>query len=89
MEKGNIVQYLIRNKGKVKTAHIWTGRDTACRMWSTGGLSHKKSYAVHGDTCGLNVCTMCENVHNKMTQEDPPELIRLVRDIGLSQSAAR
>lgn len=48
--------YLVRKKNAM-TAHIWTGYDTACRMWSTGGL-RKKAYMVV-ETCDLPTCTMC------------------------------
>ena len=50
--------YLVRKKN-AKTAHIWTGYDTACRMYSTGGL-RKKAYKV-ASTSDLPVCTMCSN----------------------------
>jgi hypothetical protein len=54
--------YLVRKKN-AKTAHIWTGYDTACRMYSTGGL-RKKAYEVV--SMGklppyIPVCTMCRN----------------------------
>jgi hypothetical protein len=53
--------YLIRKKGqrlhKAK-AHIWIGNDTACRMWSTGGLVRE-----HFELCDgrgeHKVCWMC------------------------------
>lgn len=48
--------YLVRKKNAM-TAHIWTGYDTACRMYSTGGL-RKKAYMVV-ETCDLPTCTMC------------------------------
>ena len=45
-------------KGK-KRAHIWIGRDTACRMASTGGLSMRK-YMVADSPDERSVCYMCE-----------------------------
>jgi len=48
--------YLVRKKN-AKTAHIWTGYDTACRMYSTGGL-RKKAYQVVSAS-DLQICTMC------------------------------
>lgn len=48
--------YLVRKKN-AKTAHIWTGYDTACRMYSTGGL-RKKAYEVVSK-CDLPTCSMC------------------------------
>ncbi len=55
------VEYLIRNKPKAKMrAHIWTGTDTACRMWSTGGLISRKGYSVHSTAEGRDICQMCK-----------------------------
>jgi hypothetical protein len=60
------VKYLIRKKGGKKAAHIWTGVDTACRMWSTGGLNRTpKKWIVAEDTQGLMVCVMCGNNRRK------------------------
>lgn len=36
--------YLVRIRGR--TAHIWTGSDTACRQYSTGGIKHSHRYTV-------------------------------------------
>lgn len=61
--------YLIRNK-KLKrqekpTYHLWTGNDTACRMWSTGGLANKHKYELfetldHPED--FHLCTMCNPI---------------------------
>ena len=51
-------QYLIRRR-KSRTAHVWTGKDTACRMASTGGLD-MKNYEVTTSTGGLKICPMCQ-----------------------------
>lgn len=53
-------KFLIRKTGRKIAAHLWDGADTACRMWSTGGLK-KKNYTVHADTQGHEVCVMCLN----------------------------
>ena len=55
------MEYLVnRKKGrKKKRAHRWTGADTACRMWSTGGITQKKKWVVENTTCGLEVCLLC------------------------------
>jgi hypothetical protein len=47
-------------KKRSAAAHIWTGEDTACRMYSTGGL--RKSGKVFDDRGERRVCTMCKNV---------------------------
>lgn len=51
--------YLIRVNGKKQSAHIWNGKDTACKMWSTGGMNKEKEYEVHQTNKGKHVCTMC------------------------------
>lgn len=57
-------QYLIRNsnigrvKGRGRTAHIWIGGDTLCRMWSTGGMK-QENYSVHDTNEQLDVCHTC------------------------------
>ncbi len=50
--------FLVR-KNKPYTAHIWTGFDTVCRMYSTGGMSKKKFHVV--EKSSLPTCTMCAN----------------------------
>lgn len=50
--------YLVR-KNKPRTAHIWTGFDTVCRMYSTGGMNKKKYHVVEKND--LPICTMCGN----------------------------
>lgn len=77
-EKRMETQYLIRgwNKQQKTAAHLWNGWDTACRMWSTGGLRNKKAYTVHPDTGGRRVCSMCRNVAKRQPQQEyqEPEL---------------
>ena len=53
-----MTEYLIRGKGKNPRAHVWTGNDTVCRMWSTGGL-RQSNYSVHSELGGLEICSMC------------------------------
>ncbi len=53
-------QFLIRNRGKKQKAHIWLGKDTACKMWSTGGLK-VSGFDLHEDTQDKDICTMCRN----------------------------
>lgn len=40
---GYIVRCNIKGNPSGRT-HLWTGDDTACRMWSTGGLPSKHKY---------------------------------------------
>ena len=69
--------YLIKRRktpGKKWVAHIWHGNypkslegDTACRMWSTGGMAQEKYFitptplhiAPTGRKTELKVCHMC------------------------------
>lgn len=59
--------YIVKKNG-TGVAHAWTGRDTACRMYSTGGLrKYKYEYAVAtGDR------PMCANCVREMGY-DPTE----------------
>lgn len=67
--------YLIRVHGlgsKSPRAHLWTGTDTVCRMWSTGGLA-KSKYSVQADSRGLEICTMCQAIRCPAKQTDMSE----------------
>ncbi len=67
-----MTEFLIRTKNHngarparvIRVAHIWTGADTACRMFSTGGMN-RANYARSTDGRGLPVCLMCRNVMRK------------------------
>lgn len=49
--------YLIRNCGRI--AHIWTGSDTACRQYSTGGIKNPHHYTVTDTADGRQICKNC------------------------------
>lgn len=51
--------YLVPKEGTKKAAHIWDGRDTACRMASTGGLS-ASGYTVTDSPGPRRVCALCK-----------------------------
>ena len=51
--------YLVR-RTKAKTYHLWTGKDTVCKMFLTGGLN-KNKYNTVSSVDGLHLCTMCKN----------------------------
>jgi len=53
--------FLIRRDGKKQRAHIWTGDDTACRMWSTGGLKQDR-FEVCDNPRDREICFMCRMV---------------------------
>lgn len=54
------MQYFYDPARKKTVAHIWTGNDTACTMFSTGGLRDKKRQ-VFPDAGNKPVCLMCQN----------------------------
>jgi hypothetical protein len=74
--------YLIRvNRGE--RAHIWTGGDTACRMWSTGGLG-TRGYEVHDDPGGRKICQMCARLAPRPA---PVELVHMTAKTLMEQLA--
>jgi hypothetical protein len=56
------VKYLIGDRALKRRAHIWTGSDTVCRLWSTGGLT-QSDYSVHDDSMGRKICQKCAPPH--------------------------
>lgn len=77
--------YLVRCNGLGKAigkTHMWDGKDTLCRMWSTGGLDKRKRWRW-SRLSNTDVCTMCLNVaqsieerllienFNRITKEKP------------------
>lgn len=76
--------YLIKRgaiPGKKWVAHIWHGDypksldgDTACRMWSTGGIRNKHKYLIapnpihispNAQKTELPICQMCQTNEGK------------------------
>lgn len=51
--------YLFRVKGMKVAAHIWLGDDTACRMWSTGGMDKARQWKKSESPEGRRICMMC------------------------------
>jgi hypothetical protein len=54
------MKYLIRVKGNKQKAHLWCEElsDTACGMWSTGGLKQSR-FEQHDDRGEHEICHMC------------------------------
>ena len=45
-----------------QVAHIWDGKDTFCRMWSTGGIARSKvGFARHDGPGTRRICKQCMN----------------------------
>lgn len=55
------IEYLIRKKGEKQIAHLWTGRDSFCRMAATGGLPMRKYRVVQELPSGFHICQLCLN----------------------------
>lgn len=62
--------YLVNKKKPNGMMHIWTGSDTKCRMWSTGGIINKKKWAKTPEQSG-RICKMCEAAKN-----DPSPIVK-------------
>lgn len=58
-------EFLIRKTGAKVRAHLWLGHDTACRMWSTGGMKQSR-FAVTSERGEREICQMCTNVSAAM-----------------------
>lgn len=62
------MEYLFRPRSEKGAAHIWTGNDTACRMWSTGGIKNKNDRRWARVELALvppTLCTMCRAVSER------------------------
>jgi hypothetical protein len=55
------MQYLYRRSEKSKVAHVWLDVDTACRMWSTGGIVKRSRFTVSENYGARKVCVMCKS----------------------------
>lgn len=53
--------YLLDGRKPKGAYHRWTGQDTACRMWSTGGLKQSKPSWVFVSVAPpvRSLCHMC------------------------------
>jgi hypothetical protein len=58
------MKFLIRKQGAKVKAHLWTGDDTVCRMWSTGGLKQPR-FEVRVDRGDHEICHMCDQLSTK------------------------
>ena len=59
--KKDFIEYLLNPKTPGSRAHIWTGLDCACRMFSTGGMG-KRRQRLFTTPMGKKVCEMCLSV---------------------------
>lgn len=56
--------YLLNPTKRKSVAHLWTGTDTVCRMYSTKGLKEERQELTE-TTLGKRICTMCAIVKRK------------------------
>lgn len=49
----------IRSGRPPLVAHLWTGSDTVCRMYSTGGITRPSAFRVAETTEGRRICRLC------------------------------
>ena len=56
----------LAKKHKSKVVHFWTGTDTVCRQWSSGGMVNKDDYEIVTNTLGRDICHQCGIVAIKL-----------------------
>ena len=56
------MHYLIRAEGG--KAHIWTGDDTLCAMWSTNALKRSR-YHVTDAPSNRSICRLCQTIADR------------------------
>ena len=76
LARGSMKYYFFKKHSAA--AHIWTGKDTACRMYSTGGM--RKSGKVYDSYGTRRICSMCQRV---MGYEKTPVNKLELRDMTL------
>lgn len=62
------MQYMFKVKQLKSRAHIWNGKDTVCRMWSTGSF-RKHKYQIQTDLGGRQICHQCQMVSQRILRE--------------------
>lgn len=61
MNKTAWPEFLYRKSGQKSKAHYWNGQDTACCMWSTGGMDHDREWVVSKTADGHPICKLCKD----------------------------
>lgn len=51
------MKYLYRENAR--TAHLWDGQDTVCRMYSTNGIWNHSAFGVADSPGGRTICQNC------------------------------
>ena len=69
------MKYLISKNMKSKT-HIWNGKDTTCRMFSTKGLTQSR-YELTNTVGKKGLCKICEVDKDRATVEHEAETTKI------------
>lgn len=56
--------YLLNPNKHKSAAHLWTGSNTVCKMYGSGGMN-KRRQKVSVITLGKPICTMCLAVNGR------------------------
>jgi hypothetical protein len=64
--------YLFNVRKPRAKAHFWNGTDTACRLWSTGGIDQQRpGWKVMDRSHGRLICHMCIAVRFPSFPKEP------------------
>jgi hypothetical protein len=71
------MMYFFRKFGTKNSAHYWTGDDTVCKLWSSGGMNKNRPYGIFDDPQGHPLCAMCHQL--KPMPDAPPRKEKVPR----------
>ena len=64
------MEYLVHPVKRKYRKHLWTGEDTVCRMYSTGGIRSEYIVVSEKIAADRNLCHMCGEVWKSTKGED-------------------
>lgn len=66
------MKYLVAVKPswKRKKSHLWDGKDTLCRLYSTGGIAGEK-YMLSDSPREAGICQLCRTKHPELENTVP------------------
>lgn len=59
------MEYLVHPVKRKYRKHLWTGEDTVCRMYSTGGIRSEYIVVSEKIAADRNLCHMCGAVNQR------------------------
>lgn len=74
--------YFYNTNSRRDLAHIWTGTDTACRMWSSGGIGSRSGWSVHAESAGKRICHQCSMASRAALEAEDPDVMKMLREIA-------